>query len=258
MTTETIVLLCGVALLAVAASVLFLRVLRRTTDGVEDVRSVRLLSALRRSKPIVGPDEVMLVPLPTRRNEALLLGSRQAMGVFERSGLGERMGRSPRGPLPQIVRRVMYFGTAQANRKAQKWIDSGRIVALSEETMEQLKRNGPAFDKAGNMLGLIRGSRGRMKHVMRLDKNAAQTIVASNAATLAMTAALGAQLEHIEQQLTEIRETLNGLVNDIDRRRLAGAVAANQVLQSVADDIQRRGEVTEADWDRIAALRRRQ
>ena len=148
----------------------------------------------------------------------------------------------------------MAHGIGQINQEAQTGIDSGRIVTLSRETMEQLRRHGPAYDKTGKILGVLRGSKGQMKHIMRLDRSAASAMVASNAATLAMTAALSAQLGHIEQQLTEIRETLDGLVQDSDRKRLAKMVGANQVLQSIAEGVRRRGEITEADWNRLAAV----
>jgi hypothetical protein len=148
----------------------------------------------------------------------------------------------------------MAHGCWNANRNAQTGIDSGRIVALSEETMKQLKTGRPVYDKSGNVLALVRGEKGRLQHVMRLDRAGAQAVVASNVATLAVTAALSQQLEHIEQQLTQIRATLDGLVADIDRGRLATAVASNKVLQTVADSVRRRGEMTDADWDLLASI----
>jgi hypothetical protein len=100
----------------------------------------------------------------------------------------------------------------------------------------------------------VRGKKGRIAHVARFNRAGAKAMTASNAASLAMTAALSQQLAAIEKQLTEIQGTLDGLVADVDRKRLAETVATNKELASVARAIQRRGEMTEADWDRIAGL----
>lgn len=201
----------------------------------------------------VSKGQVLLVPLPTERNEALVLGAEAGLDALEASGLTRRTD-VDHSPLPQVVRAVLSAGGGEATKRASTGVDQGRIVALSEETMKQLKANKQAFDKAGNALGVVRGKKGRIAHVARFDKAGAKAMTASNAATLAMTAALSQQLAAIEKQLTAIQGTLDGLVADVDRRRLAGTVATNKELASVARAIQRRGQMTEADWDRVAGL----
>ena len=171
----------------------------------------------------MGLNEVLLVPLPTRRREALLLGSEQAMDVLHKSGLADRSIAGGRGPSPQVLRSILSLGGAQATRQAGALIDCGRIVSISKETMEQLKTGEPMRDAAGNMLGLVLNNSGRIRHVMRLGEAGPQALVASNAARLAMMVALGEQLQHIEQQLVAIRETLERLAADVDRHRLWGA-----------------------------------
>ncbi len=94
--------------------------------------------------------------------------------------------------------------------------------------MEHLDKGKPVYDKAHNMLGIVKGEKGKISHVMRLDRNGAQAVVASNAATLAVTAALSQQLDHIAEQLTEISDTLGGMVRDKDRERLSEILAANK------------------------------
>src|SRR5919108_5295774 len=217
MSTETWILVLAVVFLAATVAIVPLLVRSRIRQGAGAVSHE--LDARPSDLPASG-DPVVLVPLPTRRGEALVLGSERSLEAFDRSGLTRRSPASARGPLPQVVRQVMAHGCWNANRNAQTGIDSGRIVALSEETMKQLKTGRPVYDKSGNVLALVRGEKGRLQHVMRLDRAGAQDVVASNVATLAVTAALSQQLEHIEQQLTQIRATLDGLVADIDRGRL--------------------------------------
>ncbi len=199
-----------------------------------------------------GDELVVLVPLPNKRNEALVLGSEAALSVFERSGIPGSPAGS--GPLPQLVRQVIAAGGTEATRRAQRGIDAGRIVALTPETMEQLKRGRPVYDKAGAMLGVVRGDKGRLKHVMRLDQKGAQAVVASNAATLALTAALSQQLASIERQLEHISETLERFVKGFDRKRIANIAGINRSLTKVAQRIQERGKITETDWQIVAPL----
>lgn len=200
----------------------------------------------------LGDDDVVLVPLPNNRNEVLVLGSEAALSVFDRSGITN--GRDVSLPLPQLVRQVIAAGGTEATRRAQQGIDAGRIVALTPETVEQLKRGRPVYDKAGAMLGVVRGDKGRLKHVMRLDQKGAQAVVASNAATLALTAALSQQLASIEKQLQDISETLERFVRGFDRKRIANIAGINRSLTKVARRIQERGKITEADWQIVAPL----
>ena len=249
-------LILGVVLIAVVAALTFAVTRRRASaprSGVADDEQVPLT-------PTTAAD-ILLVPMPTRGNqtalqrEALALGSQEALEAFERSGLGQRTPGPSRGPLRQVVRRVMAVGAHGATRDADRDIEAGRIVALSKETMEQLERHKPAYAKSGEMLGLVRGDKGRIRHVMRLDRHGAKAVVASNAATLAMSAAVGEQLDRIEEQLTEIKDTVKQLLDDADRKRLAETVGANQNLLRVANRIRDRGEMTAADRGDLSALK---
>jgi hypothetical protein len=232
----------------------------RRRPGVEpDHKGAR--QAVRRAvsagaEEISGPtvDDVILVPLPTNRDEALLIGSSEALAVLDSSGLTRRPSREAPGPLPQLVRSGMAAGGLEGTRRAQQGIDCGRIVALSEETMKHLDKGKPVYDKASNMLGVVKGNKGKISHVMRLDQKGAQAVVASNAATLAVTAALSHQLDQIAEQLADISDTLDGMVRDKDRERLAEVVAANEVLMELARNVRRRG-ITQTDANQLAALK---
>jgi hypothetical protein len=201
-----------------------------------------------------GRDDLILVPLPNRRDEALILGSSRALDVLDASGLTERPSDHAPGPLPQLVRSAMATGGIKSTRRAQDGIDSGRIVALSKETMGHLDKGKPVFDKAGNMLGIVKGEKDKISHVMRFDKRGAQAVVASHAATLAVTAALSQQLDQIAEQLADISETLEGMVRDKDRERLSEVAAANELLVELANNVRRRG-IDQADAYQLANIK---
>jgi hypothetical protein len=202
-----------------------------------------------------GPDDLVLVPLPNDTGQALVVGSEDALAIFDRSGLTTRATSAGSGPVPQLVRNAMAAGGVRATDKFQQGVNSGRIVALTQETMEDLAKGKPVYDKAGNLLALVRGEKGRFKP-MRLDKTGAQAAAASNMATLAVTAALSQQLAAISEQLEEMSETLDGMVRDKDRERLADALAANEELLEIAENVRRR-DISQTDFIQLASLKHR-
>jgi hypothetical protein len=201
----------------------------------------------------LAPDDLVLVALPNHRGQALVMGSDEALSVLDSSGLLARPSGDAPGQLQQLVRSTMGVGGADATVRAQRGIDSGRIVALSDETMRHLSTGKPVYDKAKNMLGVVKGDKGKIKHVMRLDKKGAQALVASNAATLAMTAAVGQQLAAIGEKLAEISDTLEKMVREKDAERLAGVIASNRALMNIAEAVGRRG-MTQTDATKLASL----
>lgn len=202
-----------------------------------------------------GPGDLVLVPFPNDTGQALVVGSEDALAIFDQSGLTRRDTGAGSGPVPQLVRDAMAVGGLNAADRFQRSANSGRIVALTPETLEDMARGKPVYDKAGNLLALVRGDKGRFKP-MQLDKAGAQVAAASNMATLAVTAALSQQLEAISDQLQEMSETLEGMVKDKDRERLSDALAANEILFEIAESVRRRG-ITQADYMQLASLKHR-
>lgn len=203
-----------------------------------------------------GPEDVVLVPLPNDTGQALVVGPEDALATFDQCGLTARETSGGPGPVPQLVRDAMAIGGLTATGTFQRGANSGRIVALAPETMQHLAKGKPVYDKAGNVLGLVRGEKGQLSHVMRFNKAGVQAAAASNMATLAVTAALSQQLEAISQQLQEMSETLEGMVKDKDRERLSDSLAANEILLEIAENIRRRG-ITQADHAQLASLKHR-
>lgn len=248
------IVLISVGALAVLALVVSLSRTRNSGDQGLRPTEAAAADADATSTDVAPVDgDALLVPLPNRRNEALVMGSEQQLATLESAGLFRDSDGPSAGPLPQAIRTVLFAGGSEATRQANRGIDSGRIVALSRETMEALQRNPAARDKSGRMLGLVRGKRG-FTHVMRLEKAGAKAVMASNAATLAMTAAVSQQLAHIEQQLTEIRGTLDEMREDTALEKLADAMGTNHELEKLAESIRRRGYMSDADQNYLAGL----
>ena len=202
-----------------------------------------------------GPDDLVLVPFPNDTGQALVVGPEDALTIFDQSGLTARGTSAGSGALPQLVRNAMAAGGLNATDRFQQGANSGRIVALTPETMRRLEKGRPVYSKAGNLLASIRNEKGHLSP-MHLDKAGAQVAAASNMATLAVTAALSQQLEAISEQLQEMSATLEGMVKDKDRERLSDALAANEILFEIAESVRRRG-ITQADYMQLASLKHR-
>ena len=256
----TDILFALVALALVVGFVLVAMVVRRSRSGAygsaERGVPAKALGGRRPRSPTrpvaPGADDLVLVPLPNDTGQALVIGPEEALAVFDKSGLTGRQTGAGFGAVPQLVRNAMAAGAMKATDRFQTGANSGRIVALAPETMEHLAKGKPVFDKAGNVLALVRGDNSKLSHVMRLDKAGAQVAAASNTATLAVTAALSQQLEAISEQLQEMSETLEGMVKDRDRERLSDALAANEILFEIAESVRRRG-ITQADYMQLAS-----
>lgn len=251
-----VVLISLAVVLALTAAVLLLPRRQTVIEAPDADLALPTASSTGTALEPVGPtsDDIVLVPLPNQTGQALIVGSDAALEVFDQSGLTRRETAGGVGPVPQLVRNAMSVAGMRSTSAFQEGAKSGRIVALAPETMKQLEKGKPAYDKAGNVLALVRGDGGKLKHVMRFDKAGAQAAAASNMATLAVTAALSQQLEAISAQLQEMSETLEGMVRDKDRERLAEAVAANELLCEIAESVRRRG-ITEADYAQLATLK---
>lgn len=203
-----------------------------------------------------GADDLVLVPFLNDTGQALVVGPEDALAIFDQSGLTKRDTSAVSGPVPQLVRDAMAAGGLNLTDQFQQGANSGRIVALTPETMQRLEKGRPVYDKAGNLLASIRGEKGHFMTPMHLDKAGAQVAAASNMATLAVTAALSQQLEAISEQLQEVSEMLEGMVKDKDRERLSDALAANEILFEIAESVRRRG-ITQADYVQLASLKHR-
>jgi hypothetical protein len=203
-----------------------------------------------------GPDDLVLVPFPNDTGQALIVGPDDALAIFDQSGLTTRETSAGSGAVTQLVRNAMAAGGQWATDRFQQGVESGRIVSLTQESMEDLAKGEPVYDKAGNLLAMVRGDKGHFGKPLSLDKAGVQAAAASNMATLAVTAALSQQLEAISQQLQEMSETLEGMVRDKDRERLADALAANAELLEIAENVRRRG-ISQTDFIQLASLKHR-
>jgi hypothetical protein len=85
-----------------------------------------------------GPDDLVLVPFPNDTGQALVVGTEDALTIFDRSGLTKPKTSAASGPVPQLVRNAMAANGLKATNKFQQGANSGRIVSLTPETMEDL------------------------------------------------------------------------------------------------------------------------
>jgi hypothetical protein len=206
------------------------------------------------SEELVLRDDEVLVLAPAEPGlPATVLASAASLDVLERAGLTTPPKSS--APFRQLVEVWTDRGQAAERSRLQALADQpleGRWLQVTEESAAKLSKGTMVKAKTGDMLGMVNNEKGQRSHQLRF---VGETLAASPSAVLAAanlqaTLALQAKLEEIEERLIEIQETLGELVKDMDLERLAGAKAANDMLEDVANQIRRRGRIRASDWDR--------
>lgn len=251
---------------AVLVVVLVLAVVAASAVAVTRRRAVErdVKAASDRSKPPhpsqralperIDSDEVIIVPPSDSAEPALVIGGAKAIETLERAGLARPPGRS--NPFSQAIQN---WGEQQEKARRADWERvanqplEGRWMQLTEESARRMKEGGSIVrSKTGDMLGMLNDAKGNRDHNLRFVGGSlvAAPGLALAAANLQATLALQAQLEEIEERLSDIQETLATLAKDIDTERLARVAAAAEMLQDVAEQVRRRGRMRPSDWDR--------
>ena len=228
---------------------------RRTSKPIEHESTVPLPGYGRPALERAEDNDIVIVPLPSGLDKALIMGSAADLALLDEQGLTSRGPAENPRLVSQTVRRALTGGAYAANEVARRGVDSGRIVKLAPETVKALEKGKPVFDKSKNMLGIIKGDKGKISHVMRIEQGGANAMLVSNAATLAVTAALSLQLEQIQEQLERISAKLDRLIDDINRGRLAEVMGLNSTLLNIWNDIQQRGEISQSEVIALASTR---
>jgi hypothetical protein len=135
--TGILVALALVAALALLALVVHRRGRRASATGPE---AAAASSATAPVDPGPGPDDLVLVPFPNDTGQALVVGPEDALAIFDQSGLTKRDTNAGSGPVPQLVRDALAAGGLSTTSRFQRGAGSGRIVALTPETMERLEK----------------------------------------------------------------------------------------------------------------------
>jgi hypothetical protein len=138
---------------------------------------------------------------------------------------------------------------------------TGRLVVVDPTTAKAIKAGAMVTDKAGEMLGVIRGSNGAWSGLSRI-KPLSGGLVKSAAAGPAMLSAIAmqAQLAQVEKSISEVRDAVNAVKGYLEAAEEASVEGRRDTLATVYRTAQETGQMTQSLWDQIqdfeAPLRR--
>lgn len=160
--------------------------------------------------------------------------------------LGEVVGRAD-GPV--LTRLLDAAGLSAAAGSSAGFLDA-RWVRLTEESASKLAERGFAYDGDGLVMGLVRGDRGRIEHVVRFADGTNPVA----AALMVQSLATQMRLQRIEQKLDELSEQVDVLLEG-SRIEVEAQLAANlDTLRRIERRVDDRGSVDDADWASLAAI----
>lgn len=132
---------------------------------------------------------------------------------------------------------------------------TGRLVVVDPATAKAITAGAMVTDKAGEMLGVIRGTDGLWSGLTRI-KPLSGGLVKSAAAGPAMLSAIAmqAQLAQVEKSISEVRDTVDAVKGYLEAAEAASVEGRRGTLASVYRTAQDTGQMTQALWDQIQDL----
>lgn len=132
---------------------------------------------------------------------------------------------------------------------------TGRLVVVDPTTAKAIKAGAMVTDKAGEMLGVIKGGGGAFSGLTRI-KPLSGGLVKSAAAGPAMLSAIAmqAQLAQVEKSIGEVRDAVNAVKGYLEAAEQASVEGRRDTLATVFRTAQETGRMTQPLWDQIQDL----
>jgi len=135
---------------------------------------------------------------------------------------------------------------------------TARLVVVDAKTAKAIKAGTMVTDKAGDMLGIIRGSGSKWSGLTRI-KPLSGGLVKSAAAGPAMLSAIAmqAQLAQVEKSISEVRDAVNAVKGYLEVAEKASVEGRRETLATVYRTAQESDQMTQTLWDQIQDLEAR-
>lgn len=258
-----IVLLILVSLAATATLGLLLRGRRKPnvelgTPAPTQPATVEVNDDDAHAELVLAPDEVLVLPPANEYASALAIGRADSLMALEQAGL--LTPRAERRPFQQLIDRIGVERRRSERREMRELADEpleGGYLRLSEKSAQQLARGKPVIARTGEMLGQVNDKETKRRHHLRFTdyKTVADPNLIRSASMLRAMAALQEQMEAVEERLIQVQKTLGTLCKELDYDRLSTILAAKESIQETADDVRRRGRMTQTDMISVNAAR---
>jgi hypothetical protein len=164
-------------------------------------------------------------------------------------------------PVPSQLVAAAVAGQAALEPLVNAGRLTGRLVLVDPATAKAIKAGAMVTDKAGEMLGVIRGSGGGFSGLTRI-KPLSGGLVKSAAAGPAMLSAIAMQqqLARVEKSISEVRDAVDAVKGHLEAAEQASVEGRRDTLATVYRTARETGRRTQSLWDQIqdleASLRR--
>jgi hypothetical protein len=155
--------------------------------------------------------------------------------------------------VPRDLARVAVGADALAKAGLAASEQGGLLVRLTPESARRLRELQTIKDSSGAALGVLRGTDGTFRHVIRF--RPAQMLQTATSVTGALSAiATQAQLARIEKAIGAVSDQVDALSRSVDLDREADGEAIRGVILEVYRAAQSTGTLTIAMWDQLAPV----
>ncbi len=180
------------------------------------------------------------------------IGDRQVVAFGSDADL-EALGRvGDRVPAPMVQ---AFRSGAAALPSVSSAAMSGRVVWLTKESSQLLKKGTPASGGGGSFLGIVRDpSNGRWLGQLKFQDLGRMGTAAVALPNLLSAVAMQQQMAAIEKKLAAVQERLDELLEDRRLELEAGLDTNLEILSEVAERTRRRDELEPAQWQRLATI----
>lgn len=128
---------------------------------------------------------------------------------------------------------------------------SGHLVRLSDKSVEAMKTLKKATDANGEIIAVLRGDKGQIKHILRF-KDTANLQALSGVSGALSAMAVQAQLQRIEQAIAALDAKVSFLVEDVFIEAWATTRAFDEEIGNYYRIARDTGELTTAAWEAVS------
>jgi hypothetical protein len=190
------------------------------------------------------PNATTVVVQPIGNRQVVAFGSDADLAALGR--VGDRV------PAPMVD---AFRTSAAALPSVVTAATSGRVVWLTKESAELVRKGKLVSGGGGSFLGVVRNpTTGRWMGQMRFKELGSLGAKATALPTLMSAVAMQQQMASIEKKLEAVQERLDELVEDRKLELEAGLDTNLEILGEVAERTRRRDELEPAQWQRLTTI----
>lgn len=157
--------------------------------------------------------------------------------------------------LPTQLARLAVTGQAGVDAMLKAGQLSGQLVTVDPATARAIRAGTMVTDKAGEMLGIIRGESSRWGGLTRIKPLSGDLIKSASSGPAVLSAiAMQAQLANVEKAIASMSVVVDNMWAHLRHAEIDALEARRRILASVYRTASETGQMTQALWDQIQHL----